>query len=141
VLGVEPKIREIYVKTGQVVIIFAPVLNHFDYSVQSHQAAECAADQDRFWQFHDTLFENQDRLWGDINASLKQLAAEMGLNIAEFNACLDEQRHLDLIQAQDQIRLDAGIRGQPVFYINGEIIVGFQPFEVFQAAIDAKLVE
>lgn len=141
-LGTEPLIRESYVKTGQVAVIFAPVLNHFDRSYQTHQAAECAADQGRFWEFHDMLFENQVALWsGDVQAVSKQLAAEAGLDTVEFNSCLDEQRHYDLVQAQDKIRLDAGIRGQPVFFINGDFLVGAQSFEVFKATIDSKLAE
>ncbi len=139
-LGTEPQLRQEYIKTGQVVLIFAPVLNHQNRSDQSHQAAECAADQNRFWEFHDILFENQEALWrGDIRVIAKQLAADAGLDTVAFNACLDEQRHYDLIQAQNQIRLNAGIRGQPVFSINGEFIVGAQPFEAFQDIIEAKL--
>lgn len=142
-LGIEPEIRERYVKTGQMVMIFAPVLNHFDLSDQTHQAAECAADQGRFWEFHDLLFENQVVLWSsnDLQAALKQLAAEAGFDAAQFNACLDEQRHLELIRAQDQIRQKAGIWGQPVFYINGDFLVGSQPYQVFQETIEAKLAE
>lgn len=142
-LGVEPQIREKYVKTGQVMIIFSPVLNHSDLSDQTHQGAECAADQGRFWEFHDLLFEKQDLLFSgqDIRTSVKQLAAEAGFDTAEFNNCLDEQRHFDLIQGQDQIRQKAGIWGQPVFYINGDFLVGAQPYEVFQETIDAKLAE
>ena len=133
-------IRETYVKTGQVLLIFAPVLNHSTLSLQTHQAAECAADQGRFWDFHDILFENQDSFWyGDIQPILKQLAADAGFDTAEFNACLDEQRHLDTVQTQDQFRIEAGIRGQPVFNINGDYLVGAQPFEVFQGVIDPKL--
>ncbi|MCB0222354.1 MAG: thioredoxin domain-containing protein, partial [Anaerolineae bacterium] len=72
-LGAEESIKETYVKTGQVLLIFAPVLNHNDRSLQTHQAAECAADQGRFWEFHNILFENQDSFWyGDIQATLKQ---------------------------------------------------------------------
>jgi protein-disulfide isomerase len=141
VLGAEPVIRENYIKTGQVALIFAPVLNHGDRSYQSHQAAECAADQGRFWEFHDILFENQGVLWqGDIRVTVKQLAADAGLDAVDFNACIDEQRHLDLILAQDQIRLEAGIRGQPVFFIEGEYLVGAQPFEEFQRIIESKLI-
>lgn len=139
-LGVEPLIRENYIKTGQVALIFAPVLSHGDRSYQSHQGAECAADQDRFWEFHDILFENQGDLWrGDIRETVKQLAAEAGLDTIDFDACIDEQRHLDLILAQDQIRQEAGIRGQPVFVIEGEYLVGAQPFEEFQRIIESKL--
>jgi protein-disulfide isomerase len=142
VLGVEPLLREKYVKNGQLLIVFAPVLNHADYSDQTHQAAECAAEQDRFWEFHDLLFERQDDFWaGDIQTLLKGLAAEANLELEQFNTCLDEQRYFELIRSQDEFRQEAGIRGQPVFYINGDYLVGSQPLEVFQATIENKLGE
>ena len=141
-LGAEPLIRENYIKTGQVRLIFNPVLSHGDRSYQTHQAAECAGEQGRFWEFHDVLFEHQDSFWaGDIRATVKQLAAEAGLDTASFNACLDEQRYLDVIFSQDEIRQQRGIRGQPVFDINGEFLVGAQPFEVFQSVIEAQLAQ
>jgi len=142
VLGTEPAIREHYVKSGQVVLIFGPVLNHFDRSDQTHQAAECAYEQGRFWEFHDILFENQGILWGgDVRQTVKHLAAEAGLDPVDFNACIDEQRHFNLIKTQDQVRIRAGIRGQPVFFINGDWLVGAQPFEVFAQVVESKLAE
>jgi protein-disulfide isomerase len=142
VLGTEPEIRETYVKTGQVVLIFAPVLNHNDRSDQTHQAAECAYEQGQFWKFHNILFENQGMTWrGDVREVVKQLAAEAGLDGVAFNACIDEQRYYDLVKEQDEIRLQAGIRGQPVFFINGDWLAGPQPFEAFANIIDAKLAE
>ena len=141
-LGTEPAIVETYVKSGDVLLIFAPVLNHQDRSDQSHQAAECAADQGRFWEFHSYLFESQDRLWGgDIQATVKQLAAEAGLDTEDFNACIDTQRNYDRIKAQDQLRQEAGVWGQPVFHINGEVLIGAQPFDVFQGVIEAQLAQ
>lgn len=139
-LGAEPLIREHYIKTGLVKLVFNPVLSHGDRSYQSHQAAECAGEQGRFWEFHDLLFENQDSLFaGDIQATVKQLAAEAGLDTAGFAACLDEQRYLDLIVSQDEVRQARGIRGQPVFDINGEFFFGAQSFEVFQTVIESQL--
>ena len=139
-LGSEPAIKETYVKTGQVVLIFAPVLNHHDRSDQTHQAAECAYEQGQFWQMHDLLFENQGATWrGDVREAVKQIAVEAGLDTVAFNACIDEQRHYDLIHAQDEIRLEAGIRGQPVFFINGEWLAGPQPFEAFAEVIETQL--
>ena len=141
-LGTEPAIHEHYIKTGQVKLIFNPVLNHGDRSYQTHQAAECAAEQGRYWEFHDVLFENQDSFWsGDIRATVKQLAAEHELDTAGFNACIDEQRYLDLVSSQDEIRQQRGIRGQPVFDINGEFLIGAQPFETFQSVIEAQLAQ
>jgi protein-disulfide isomerase len=140
VLGTEPELRESYIKNGQVKLVFSPVLNHADRSYQAHQAAECAAEQGQFWQFHDTLFENQDALWvGDIRIVIKQLAVEFGLETESFNTCLDEQRYLDLVLSQDEIRKQQGIRGQPVFDINGDFLAGVQPFTAFAEVIDRKL--
>jgi protein-disulfide isomerase len=141
VLGAEPQIKETYVKTGQVRLIFNPVLSHGSYSEQSHLGAECAAEQGRFWEMHHLLFENQDALWGDTQAVVKELVAELGLDTEKFNACLDEQRYSDLIFAQDEVRQAQGIWGQPVLDINGERLFGAQSFEKFQEVIETKLTE
>jgi protein-disulfide isomerase len=140
VLGVEPQIIETYVRDGQVLLVFAPVLNHANLSDQTHQAAECAADQGRFWEMHHLLFENQDSfLFGDTRAILKQLAVEAGLDTLLFNICIDEQQTLERIKAQDQFRQNRGIRGQPVFSINGDYLIGAQSFETYANLINQKL--
>ena len=65
-LGTEPDIIRDYVETGQVKLVFWPVLNHGNPSVFSTLTAECAGQQDPdlFWSVHETLFENQGELWG-----------------------------------------------------------------------------
>ncbi len=134
-------LKETYIKTGQVRLIFNPVLSHFDLSEQSHLASECAAEQGRFWEMHDALFENQDALWSDTAGVGKQLAADLGLDTVQFNTCMDEQRYMDLLYQQDEIRQEHGIRGQPVFDINGDLLFGAQSFETFQSIIEPKLAE
>jgi protein-disulfide isomerase len=141
VLGTEPALRESYIKSGQVRLVFNPVLSHGSYSVQAHLAAECAAEQGAFWPMHDVLFENQGALWGDTPAVAEQLAAEIGLDMEQFSACMQEQRYLDSLYRQDEIRKANGIRGQPVFDIMGEFLFGAQSFETFQGIIEAKLAE
>lgn len=140
-LGAEPQIKETYVKTGQLRLIFSPVLNHGSYSEQTHIGGECAAEQGKFWEMHDALFEHQDELWGDTQAVVKELAAGLGLDTEKFNACMDEQRYYDLIYAQDEVRQTNGIWGQPVLDINGERLFGAQSFETFQEVIERKLAE
>ncbi len=135
-------IEETYVKAGLVSLAFNPVLNHGDRSLQSHQAAECAAQQGQFWPFRHFLFENQNALWqGDIRTTLKQLAADFGLEGGLFNACLDEQQTLNLVNQQDERRLDKGIYSQPSFEINGQILIGGQPFSQFQAVIEGQIAQ
>lgn len=139
-LGPEQTLKRNLVASGQVQMIFNPVLNHGNRSDQAHQAAECAAEQNQFWPFREHLFENQNALWGgDIQVALKTLAADFGLDTAAFDMCLDEQRYLDTVKAQDQIRRTKGILSQPVFDINGQIIVGSQSYDVFEQVITQQL--
>ena len=99
-LGTEPEIKGIYVKTGQVKLIFNPVLDRGDHSVQAHQAVECADEQGQFWPLHDILFERQSELFGgDIRETIKTLAVNLDLNSDQFNLCIDEQRYVDTVQA------------------------------------------
>lgn len=139
-LGTEPAIAEAYVKTGQVRIVFNPVLNHGDRSYVSHQAAECAGEQGRFWEFRALLFESQNLLWaGDIRATVKELATQAGLDTVAFSGCIDEARHYDTVDKQDAIRRAAGIRTQPTFDINGQLYNGFAPFEIMADVLDEAL--
>lgn len=139
-LGTEPQLKETYVKSGQVRLIFNPILDHGDRSVQTHQAAECAGEQGRFWQLHDLMFEQQSLLGrGDVREAIKALAAQLDLDTAQFNACVDEQRYVDLVLRQDEHRRELGIRTRPSFDVNGQPVVGPQRFEVFQELIESIL--
>ena len=139
-LGAEEQVHEAYVKSGKVRYIFNPVLNHGDRSYVAHQASECAGDQGQFWSFRRTLYENQGALWGgDIRVAVKNLASQAGLDTDDFNACIDEQRHYNTVDQQDAIRRQAGVRGQPMFDINGQVYGGAPPFEAFAKVVDAAL--
>lgn len=141
-VGTEPEIKENYVKTGQVKLLFNPILDHGDRSLQAHQAVECAAEQGQFWALHDLLFEQQRDLYsGDIQGTIKGLATELGLDSQQFNACIDEQRYVDLVQGQDENRRQLGIRTRPTLDVNGQLIVGAQPFAVFQNIIEPMLAQ
>jgi protein-disulfide isomerase len=118
------------------------MLDHGDRSLQAHQAAECAAEQGKFWAMHDIIFENQSDLYGgNIQESLKGLAEQVGLDSQQFGACLDEQRYAELVQGQDDFRRAQGVRTRPTFDINGQLIVGAQGFTAFQSIIDAQLAQ
>ena len=139
-LGTEPKIEEMYVKTGQVKLVFNPLIDLGEGSRQSHQAAACAGEQAQFWPMHDLLFENQSSLYsGDVREVSKELAAQLPLDQEQFNTCLDEQRTADLVQSQDEHRRELGIRTRPTFDVNGQLIVGAQSFETFQSVIEPLL--
>ena len=139
-LGTEPDVKETYVKAGQVKLVFNPMLDHDDRSFQAHQAAECAAEQGHFWALHDVMFERQPELYGgNIMETLKGMAAEVGLDSAQFNTCLDEQRYAELVLSQDERRHQLGIRTRPTFDINQQFVVGAQPFAALQSVIEPML--
>ena len=100
------------------------------------EAAQCAAEQGKFWQFHDKLFGDQSRLGDD---DFKQDAAQLGLDAAQFNACVDSHKYKAEIDADIHAGDEAGVSGTPAFYINGRMLSGAQPFEAFKRIIDEEL--
>lgn len=140
-LGTEPEIVANYVETGQVKLVFWPVLNHSDFSIDSHSAAECVAQQsmDAFWVIHEQLFMKQNELWNADRDYYVETAVSVGVDQAAFEACYDGTTGIDAITALDAIRREQGIFSQPVFDINGTLLAGRQSFEVFEQAFQALL--
>lgn len=138
----EPQIVETYIKTGKVYYEYRSVGAFLGpESAAAAEAAYCAGDQGKFWQYHDTLFAN----WtgenvGDFStANLQKFAASLGLDPAAFNACLDNGKYSDRLQQDVNNARSNGVRATPSFLINGKMIKGAQPFSVFQQAIEAAL--
>jgi len=100
------------------------------------EASECAAEQDKFWEFAGKLFENQSRLGTDY---YKELASELGLNTKKFNSCVDSGKYKDKVESDYQEGVAAGVRGTPGSFINGQPLNGAQPYETVKAAIDSLL--
>jgi protein-disulfide isomerase len=100
------------------------------------EASQCAAEQGKFWEYHDTLFANPSRL-GD--ADLKQHAAGLGLDTKQFNACVDTHKYKAQVDADMEAGEDAGVNGTPAFFVNGRMLNGAQPFDAFKRVIDEEL--
>jgi protein-disulfide isomerase len=100
------------------------------------EASACAAEQGKFWQYHDQLFANQSRMTA---ADLKQHAVQLGLDVEKFNTCVDERRYQPDVDADVAAAQAAGVTGTPAFFINGRHVSGAQPFEVFKQIIDEEL--
>jgi protein-disulfide isomerase len=112
-----------------------PLANH----PNAHPAAEasqCAAEQGKFWPYHDKLFANPSKL---SDADLKAHAAEIGADTAKFNACVDSHKYRSLVDADARAGEEAGVNGTPAFFINGRMISGAQPFSEFKRVIDEEL--
>jgi protein-disulfide isomerase len=114
-----------------------PLPNHPNAKPAS-EAGLCANEQGKFWPFHDRLFASQQRLGG---SDLKQHAADLGLDAARFNACVDSHKYADQVEADIRAGNEAGVNGTPAFFINGRLLSGAQPFEEFKKIIDDELAQ
>lgn len=131
-----PSIKEDYIDTGKVRFVYRDFTVH-STSQKAQEAAECAKEQGKFWEYHDILYENQGNV-SDVD-SLKQFAADLGLDTLIFNACLDTDKYAGEVVKDTNDGRSYGITGTPSFFINGKKFVGAQPYEKFQAELDAAL--
>lgn len=133
-----PKIDEAYIKTGKVKYVFRdfPLLSIHPNAQKAAEAAGCAAQQGKFWEYHDVLFAHQDAL---AVPSLKQYAADLGLDSAQFDACLDSGAMADEVAKDLADGQRYGVSGTPAFFVNGIKLTGAQPFETFQDLIEEEL--
>ncbi|MEI6511342.1 MAG: thioredoxin domain-containing protein [Candidatus Uhrbacteria bacterium] len=100
------------------------------------EAARCANEQNRFWDYHDKIYANQDTL---ADESFPRFAAELNMNVGEFNRCLASDRNLPKIQADVEAGVVAGVRGTPTFFFNGVRVPGAIPEDTFKKLIDRFL--
>ena len=100
------------------------------------EAAQCANEQGKFWEYHDRLFADQTKL---DDSDLKASAAALGLDTAKFNACFDSHKYKARVDADTQAGNEAGVNGTPAFFINGRMLSGAQPFDEFKKVIDEEL--
>ena len=112
-----------------------PLPNH-PQAVPAAEAAQCANEQGKFWPYHDRLFAEAGKL---MDADLKKAAADLGLDAARFNTCVDEHRYKAVVEADQQAGNAAGVNGTPAFFVNGRLLSGAQPFEAFKRVIDEEL--
>jgi protein-disulfide isomerase len=130
-----------YVKTGKVKFSYKNYAFLGDESRWAAQAAECAADQGKFWEMHDLLFNRQQsENSGAFNKeNLINLAKEVKVDGTKFSECLNQDKTLERVQEDISEGNRIGVRGTPSFLLNGKLIVGAQPYEAFKTAIDAAL--
>ena len=110
-----------------------------DMHQQARFAAEaslCAADQDKFWLLRDWMFQNQKSI---NRETVDAKAAELGLDMERFKACVDGKTHAANVQADLEEARGFGITGTPAFLVNGRVVTGAQPTETFARMIDEEL--
>lgn len=139
-LSTLPEVQEEYVAAGKVKLAFKHFIVHGEKAVLAAGAAECASEQDAFWEYHDMLFLNQGSVDFSVE-NLRQFAEELGLDLDSFNTCLESERYMDKLAADVDEGRRLGVSGTPSFLINGKLVVGYQPFEEFRVHIEEALSE
>jgi protein-disulfide isomerase len=105
-------------------------------SVTAALAGECAQQQNKFWEFHDLVYANQDDLSID---ALSAHAAELEMDVEAFAACIDSEETAAMVQRDYEAGQQLGVSGTPTFFINGRMLVGAQPYQAFADYVDEEL--
>lgn len=133
-----PSIREAYGDTVRFIFRDYPLNSIHPYAQKAAEAGQCAQEQGLFWEYHDLLFANPEAL---TVPDLKNFAEQVGADATQFDDCLDSGKNQNEAVLDLQDGQAAGITGTPGFVINGLLLKGAQPFEVFQQVIDQLLAE
>lgn len=138
------QVRKDYVETGKVRILFRDFPLSFHPMAQvAAESARCAGDQKKYFPMHDKMFDEQEKQGqGTVQftiADLKKWAKEIDLNEQQFNTCLDTGKYKTAVQDDFNAGAAAGVSGTPSFFINGQQLVGAQPYAAFKAIIDGEL--
>ncbi len=140
----EPGLREEYIKTGKVKMAFRNFQFLGPESIAAAEAAECAKDQGKFWNYHDALFRAEVADGVESNGNLSRelflkLAKELSLDTPAFTACFDSGKYKSLIENDLTDAQKYGVDSTPTTFINGQLIQGAQPYAQFKTLIDNLL--
>lgn len=136
-----PAIEREFVKTGKVRWIFVnyPLTSIHPNAVPAAAFAMCAAKFDKFWPAHDLLFLHQET-WAPLKNPapfLMTLADSLKLPKAAVASCLEKQETISLIKTDAEGAAKSGAQSTPTFYIDGALIIGAQPPELFRYVLDS----
>lgn len=143
-LNTVPRIKDAYVETGLVYYVV------HDFPLEFHPnarlaalAARCAGDQGRYWPMHDALYERQAEWSGlspnDASGMFQKLAGWLNIDGAVFEKCMTTGEFQDEIDQDLLAGQQAGVQGTPSFLIDGELVVGAYPYEIFEEKIEAAI--
>ncbi len=137
--GLFPTLKQVeknYPQTVRIVYRQFPLSNLHPHAMKAAEASLCANEQNKFWEFHDSMFGNQREL---SIADLKQRAVDLKLDTQAFNQCLDSGKEAAAIQTDIQEGARAGVSGTPAMFINGRFLSGNQPYSEIKDVIEDEL--
>ncbi len=131
-----PQLQETYGDKIRLVYRDFPLYSIHPNAGAAAEAANCANEQGRFWEYHDLLFDAEQGL---SREAYEAYASQLNLDLEQFKTCLDEKRYESEVSADFEYARQLGVQSTPTFFINGVALIGAQPFEVFQEVIELEL--
>ena len=131
-----------YVRSGKVKVAYVnfPLAQH-QFALITAQAAMCASAQNKFWEYHDALFNSQPQ-WEAMTQPrplLDSIAKTVGVDVAAWGKCVDSQKMLPIIMADRDRLSNAGVQSTPSFLIGDQMLVGAQPIDAMRLALDSAV--
>lgn len=143
---VEEPLRNEYIKTGKVKMVYRNFAFLGPESFAAAEAAECAKDQSQFWAFHDAIYKTEvdevkNRIQNENNGNLTRdfflkIASDLKLDTKIFTTCFDNKKYESQIKQDNDAGRAAGVTGTPGLFVNGQQVGGFIPFVSLKASID-----
>lgn len=144
-----PLIEKDYIRTGKVRMVYRdfPIASAHKDAMKAAEAAQCAGEQEKYWEMHDMIFKNQKTMRVD---NLKQHARTLKLSADQFDKCVDSGKYAEEVKKDLMDGKAAGVEGTPTFFvgltgkdktIQGYMIGGARPYALFQKAFDKLLEE
>ncbi len=138
-----PRVDEDFVRTGLIKFVYQDFAFLGPESKTAAQAAHCAKEQGRFWEYHHVLFANQGQpnTGAFERGKLEGFAEQVGLDVQAFKQCLSSGKYADLVTASTAEGRRRGLRGTPTFFIGDRKLEGAVPYEELKTAIELALRE
>jgi protein-disulfide isomerase len=134
--AIEAQLLSRFTKTVKLVHRDFPIDSLHPLARKAHEAARCANEQGKFWEYHDLLYTNAPKASPE---DLQTYAKQVGLDTPAFEQCLASGKYKSLVQKDVDEGTRLGVNGTPTFFINGRVLSGAQPFEIFTGIIDDEL--
>jgi len=129
-----------YVRAGKVKVAYVNFpLGQHQFAMIAAQAAMCASAQNKFWQYHDALFNSQTQ-WENMQQPrpvFDSIAKTVGVDVPSWGKCVDAGTMVPMIEADRDRLMQAGVQSTPSFLIGDQMLIGAQPIDSLRKAIDA----
>ena len=139
--SVQPTLKNLLAKyEGRVSLSYRdlPLRDIHPQAQMAAEASRCAGEQGKFWEYHDLLFENPNKL---NREGLVEQARSLKLDEKQFDSCLSSGKYKAQVEQDRQLGLRAGLTGTPGFFINGNMLSGNLPQDSFEKVIQSELAD